>query len=393
MIEDMELQRVQAFLTGAADEMVEFVQALSSAESPSRSSEDQRGVQAQVSDLLESLDFRVRLLKGREFGGAIFAVPRERQKHQPAQLLLGHTDTVWPLGTLATMPVVHDRDAGVLRGPGVFDMKGGLAVGLYALRALREVGLQPTVSPVVFFNADEEIGSPESERSIVRLARRVCRVLVLEPALGAEEGTIKTERRGVGQFQIRVIGKSAHSGLDPRKGASAIQELAVVIQALHSMKDLDAGLSVNVGEIRGGTRANVVAAEAQAVVDVRVKTMEQAAEISERIRSLDAVTPGTRLEISGAVDRPPMEFTPGNRALWAATEAAGRRLGVELTRGVSGGASDGNLTSPITATIDGLGAVGDGAHAAHEFLHTERLPERAGVVAQLLMLPAELPDQ
>lgn len=391
MIDDSGLERIGAYLAEATEEMVGFVEALATAESPSRSREAQREVQAQVAHFLGELDFRVRLLEGRAFGGALFAVPNDRSKHRAAQLLLGHTDTVWPMGTLSTMPVSHDRGDGVLRGPGVFDMKGGLAVGLYALRALREAGLSPTVTPVVFLNADEEIGSPESERSIVRLARCVTRVLVLEPALGAEEGTIKTERRGVGQFQIRVIGKSAHSGLDPRKGASAIQELAIVIQALHAMKDLDAGVSVNVGEIRGGTRANVVAAEAHAIVDVRVSTMEQAAEISDQIRSLDAVTPGTRLEVSGGVDRPPMEFTPGNEALWRATHAAGKRLGVELTRGVSGGASDGNLTSPITPTIDGLGAVGDGAHAAHEFLYTARLPERAGIVAQLLMLPAELP--
>lgn len=390
MIDDSSLEEVGAYLAGATDEMVEFVESLAKAESPSRSKEAQRDVQAQVAALLGEMDFRVRVFEGGDFGGAVFAAPRERPKHAAAQLLLGHTDTVWPIGTLSTMPVVHDREAGVLRGPGVFDMKGGLAVGLYALRALRAVGLNPTVTPVVFFNADEEIGSPESERSIVRLARCMSRVLVLEPALGADEGTIKTERRGVGQFQIRVIGKSAHSGLDPRKGASAIQELAVVIQALHGMKDLEAGLSVNVGEIRGGTRANVVAAEAHAVVDVRVSTMAQAAEISDQIRSLDAVTPGTRLEISGCVDRPPMEFTAGNEALWHATHAAGQRIGVELTRGVSGGASDGNLTSPITPTIDGLGAVGDGAHAAHEFLRTAHLPERAAIVAQLLMLPAEL---
>ncbi|RMH19885.1 MAG: M20 family peptidase, partial [Gemmatimonadetes bacterium] len=343
--------RALTWLTARRDEMVSLLRELARMESPSRDAGAQRPIQQAFADALGELGFEARVEPGSETGGALVATGPGWREGEPCQLLLGHTDTVWPLGTLADMPVDLDEDAGVLRGPGVFDMKGGLVIGLYALRALAALGVEPRVPVAALFNADEEIGSPESEPLVVAWAGRASRVFVLEPALG-EEGLLKTSRRGVGQFRVRVRGRAAHAGLDPGKGASAIEELAHVVLALHALSDAAAGISVNVGEIRGGTRPNVVAAEAEAVVDVRVSTRDQAREIEARVRALTATVPGTRLEIEGGVDRPPMEFDAGVQALWGAAQAGARAMGVGLGHGMSGGASDGNLTCRYAPTLD-----------------------------------------
>ena len=302
-------------------------------------------------------------------------------------MLVGHVDTVWPLGTLDEMPV--DERNGHLVGPGIFDMKGGLAQMVFALRALRALGLEPPLAPVVFLNSDEEIGSPESEARIRKLARRMDRALVLEPAL-EPVGKLKTTRRGVGRFTIRIRGRSAHTGLAPGEGASAILALSHVVQQLHELSDVDRGITVNVGEVQGGTRPNVVAADARAEVDVRVRTVDDARWVEERVAEIQAgpaPIPGTSVEIRGAVDRPPMEGTPRNRALWRAAKAVADAMELEVQEGMSGGASDGNTTSLYTATLDGLGAVGDGAHALHEYVEVERMPERAALLAGILLLP------
>jgi glutamate carboxypeptidase len=207
----------------------------------------------------------------------LYARPQARPRGAPFQLLIGHSDTVWPHGTLAAMPV--RREGSRLAGPGVFDMKGGLVVMLYALRALRELGLQPALSPVVLVNSDEEIGSPESTRHIQRLARAAARVFVLEPGFGPQ-GALKTARKGVLRFDVLVQGKSAHAGLAPQEGVSAILELSHIVQQLFALNDWEHGVSVNVGEINGGTRPNVIAHEARAVVDVRVPTVADAERIS-----------------------------------------------------------------------------------------------------------------
>jgi glutamate carboxypeptidase len=286
------------------------------------------------------------------------------------------------------MPV-EVRD-GRLSGPGVYDMKGGLVQGIFALRALRDLGLSPEVEPAFFINSDEEIGSPESLPRIEALARRVRRVFVLEPSLGAA-GDLKTRRKGSLRFTIKVFGKAAHSGLDPEKGASAIRELARVIQWLYGLADPERGVTVNVGVIAGGMRANVVAPEARAELDIRVLAGEDAARIEREVLGLIASapgnTPGTRIEVLGGIDRPPLEPTPGNRALFAAAQRRAGELGIPLGEGTAGGASDGSLTSRFTPTLDGLGALGDGAHAVHEHVVLDRIPERAALLALLLLEP------
>ena len=364
---------------------VELVEALAHMESPSTVPETQAPVQARLTAELEALGFRVRVTPGRRTGGRLLARPASPStEYAGGQLLLGHTDTVWPQGTLESMPVALEGD--VLRGPGVFDMKGGVAQIVLALEALRELDLAPSLAPVVFINSDEEIGSPESTHTIRLLARRVRRAFVLEPALDPS-GRIKTARKGTGGIRIRVVGRSSHAGLAPDEGASAIAELASVVRRLHAMSDPSRGVTVNVGMVSGGVRPNVVAPEAQAQVDVRVNTAADGQELERRIHALESTTAGCHLEIEGAVDRPPLERTPGNRTLWDAAQRLGEAMGIPLEEGRAGGASDGNTTSQFTPTLDGLGAVGDGAHATHEHLVVERTLERAALLAGLLLVP------
>ncbi len=279
-------------------------------------------------------------------------------------------------------------DGNVVRGPGVFDMKAGICQIVFALRALAALELEPSVLPLVFLNSDEEIGSRESTRYVRALARISSRALVMEPAMGPD-GTIKTARKGVGRFTIVARGKAAHAGLDPGAGASAILELSHVIQSLFSLNDHEQGITVNVGTIDGGMSPNVVAPESRAIIDVRVETAEQAAWIEERIHSIEPVTPGVRLDIDGRIGRPPMERTPRNRALWRLARRLGDDLGLPLSEGLAGGGSDGNTTSLYTATLDGLGAVGDGAHASHEHLLVDQTLKRTALLALLILAPAE----
>jgi len=384
---DSAARRLLERLRARQGEMVDLLARLARAESPSDDPAAQGPVFALLGDALAGAGYRARrygVRPGAASGGQFLAVPRARRRGAPAQLLLGHADTVWSHGTLARMPV-ELRD-GTLTGPGVFDMKGGLVLAVFALAALAELELAPPATPVLFVNSDEETGSDESAAAIRRLARRARRVFVLEPALGPE-GRLKTERKGVGRFTVVVRGRSAHAGLDPEKGASAILELAGVIQRLAALADPACGVTINVGVVAGGTRANVVAAEARAEVDVRVATAADGRAVERAILALAPATPGTTIVVTGAVDRPPLERTARNRALFAAARAAAAELGLDLGEGFAGGGSDGNTTSLYAATLDGLGAVGDGAHAGHELVWVDRLPERAALLAMLLLAP------
>jgi glutamate carboxypeptidase len=375
--------------------MVEFVTRLASTESPSDEPASQAPVQAILADALEAIGYRVWRVGGRSGagesaapggGGHLYARPAHRTRGRPAQLLVGHTDTVWPRGTLATMPVKLVE--GRLHGPGAFDMKGGLTQIVFALRALHELGWEPPATPVVFMNSDEEVGSPDSRRFVRLIARHACRAYVAEPAYGAT-GKLKTARKGVGTFHVLVHGRASHAGLAPEAGASAILELARVIEALHALSDPARGITVNVGVVEGGTRPNVVAARARAEVDVRVVTAADGRWVEGAILGLAARTPGVTLEISGGVHTPPLERTPRNLRLWERARAAGAALGLELDETLVGGGSDGNSTSPLTATLDGLGPVGDGAHAVHEHLVVDAWVDRCALLALLLMAPVD----
>ena len=382
------------FINGQRAELISFLRDLTEAESPSGEPGAQQEARELIAARLKRLDYLVRRIPGRYSGGMLFARPGNRHRGRPIQMLLGHYDTVWPVGTLQHMPFSVDGD--IVRGPGVYDMKGGIAQAILALSALKNFGLDAPVVPVVFLNSDEEIGSRESRRHIARLARCVTRAFVLEPSLGAT-GRLKTARKGIARFTVTVHGKAAHAGLDPGGGASAILELSHVIQALFALNDPDKGITVNVGTIDGGLQANVVAPQSRAMVDVRAATATDGAAVERAIRGLKAMTPGTSLHIEGGFGRPVMERTPANQSLWRLALSLGSDLGLDLEECAAGGGSDGNTTSLYTATLDGLGPVGDGAHARHELLHIGATLERAALLVLLLMaqpvkeLPVEHP--
>lgn len=365
--------------------LVDFLKDLVEAESPSAAPDVHGATRNVLESALADLGFHV-VVAGRDGGPRhLYARPQTRTRHQALQLLVGHYDTVWPVGTLQKRP--FDVDGNEIRGPGVFDMKGGLAQIVFALEALRELGLAPSLAPVMFVNSDEEIGSRTSTRFIRMLARRSARALVLEPAMGVD-GRIKTERKGIGRFTITIFGKAAHAGLDPEGGASAILELSHVIQTLFALNDADEGVTVNVGTVDGGIQPNVIAPHSTAVIDVRVPTVAAGDRIEKAIHSLEPSVPGVRLRIEGRIGRPSMEATPRNQALWQQARSLGSELGLDLDQARAGGGSDGNTTSQFTATLDGLGPVGDGAHAEHEFLYIDRTLERTALLALLMMAPA-----
>jgi glutamate carboxypeptidase len=299
----------------------------------------------------------------------------------PPLLLLGHFDTVWDIGTLQRMP--FRLADGRVHGPGVFDMKAGIATALAAVRAVRAVsGQMPHV--VMLWTADEEIGSATSRAAIEAEARKSAAVLVLEPSLPG--GAVKTARKGCGDFELVVTGTAAHAGIEPGKGASAIHELAHQIVDIQQLQDLERGVSVNVGLIRGGTRTNVVAAEARASIDVRVPTMAEAQRIERALSSLQPRLRNTRLQVTGAVGRPPFERTPEVLRLYEQARDVAGTLGRPLGEGATGGGSDGNFTAALgVPTLDGLGPQGDGAHAEHEHVVVDDLPWRAAFLATLLV--------
>lgn len=383
-IASTEAVRLLDYLHGQQENMIELLSKLARAESPSHVPASQQPVQAILRSALQDCGYRVRHVSGHSTGGQQLAVPASRTVGQPIQLLLGHCDTVWPLGTLNSMPV--ELREGRLYGPGVYDMKAGLVQAIFAVRAVRELGLTPHLAPVLFVNSDEEIGSPESSTHIRRLAGTADRTFVMEPSLGPS-GRLKTARKGVGRFVIRVIGRAAHAGLSPEEGASAILELSHVVQELFRLNRPERGITVNVGTIDGGLRPNVIAPESSAQVDVRVETQADAEFIESQIHAMEPTTPGTRLEISGRIGRPPMEKTEGNQRLWELAQEAADELGLDIEDGTAGGGSDGNSTSQLTPTLDGLGAVGDGAHAATEYVAVDHLVPRAALLGRLLLFP------
>lgn len=376
--------RVLDYINGQRSLLTSLTRSLVEAESPSAHPETHDEVRRVLRLALASVGYDSRETGVADHPRHVFAVPADRPRGRPSQLLLGHFDTVWPVGTLNGRPFAIDGN--IMHGPGSFDMKGGLAQIVLALGAVRDLKLETPVVPVVFVNADEEIGSRTSTRYIRLLAQHVDRALVLEPALG-DRGDIKTERKGIGRFTITVYGKAAHAGLDPEGGASAILELSHVIQKLFALNDVERGVTVNVGTVDGGIQPNVIAPHGKAVIDVRVPTVTAGEEIERIIHGIRPETPGVRLHIEGSIGRPSMESTPRNRALWKMAREAGASLELELHRTRAGGGSDGNTTSQYTATLDGLGPVGDGAHAIHEHLLIDKTLERAALLTLLLTAP------
>lgn len=297
-------------------------------------------------------------------------------------LALGHSDTVWPLGTLRTMPFRQSQ--GRLWGPGVFDMKSGLALFIFAMRALREEDLPIARKVVLQVNSDEEIGSPSSRPLTEGAALASSAVLVLEPSQGLE-GMLKTSRKGVGDYTVTVHGRAAHAGLDFSSGASAIVEMARQVQRIAGFTRLDRGITVSPGVIEGGTRSNVIAAECQVEIDVRIPKASDARYLERQFASLKPFDKRCSISVTGGLNRPPLERTAGVRTLFRKARKLAAELGVDLGESPAGGGSDGNFTAALgIPTLDGLGAVGEGAHAANESILIERMADRIALLSKLV---------
>ncbi|MEW5984885.1 MAG: M20 family metallopeptidase [Acidobacteriota bacterium] len=368
--------------------MDETIEALVRLESPTT---DKAAVDAcgrELAARLGTIDGRVRRYPREAAGDHLLA---EFGRGTRQVLLLAHIDTVWPVGSLAALPLRREGDRWF--GPGIYDMKAGLAIAMQALRALRSSAEGLPGRVVLLCTTDEETGSETSRALIEDVARRSNAVLVFEPSLPG--GAVKTQRKGCGEFTLRVRGVAAHAGIEPGRGSNAIHELARQILAVESLQDPGRGLSVNVGLVHGGTRTNVIAAEAEAMVDVRVTSMEDARRLTAALRALRTTIPGTSLDVTGGVNRPPFERTPGGLGLFRQARALAAEVDRELDEGATGGGSDGNFTAALgVPTLDGLGAVGGGAHALDEHVEAAHLPWRAalaaGLIRQILVAKAGL---
>jgi glutamate carboxypeptidase len=309
-----------------------------------------------------------------------FALPGSKKKGQI--LVLGHADTVWPLGTLVTMPFKQAR--GRLWGPGVLDMKAGLVFFAFAMRLLRELNVAVGRKVILQINADEETGSESSRALTEAIARQSAAVLVLEPGTGLE-GKVKTARKGVGDYRITVRGQAAHAGLDFEKGANAVLEMARQVERVAGFTRLNRGVTVSPGVIRGGTRSNVVPAVCNVEIDVRAPRAADARYLERQFAALEPFDKRCRIEVTGGLNRPPMERSAGARKLFATARKLAVELGVELEDSASGGGSDGNFTAALgVPTLDGLGAVGEGAHAQHESILIHRIADRTALLAKLV---------
>jgi glutamate carboxypeptidase len=380
---------MRALLAGARRKesaLLDLAQELVRAESPSDVKAAVDACVAITAAHVKSLGGRVKLHKQREYGDLLEARfgPRSKTDAAGRTMLLGHLDTVWPLGTLKSMPCrVSPGSLGEARlwGPGTLDMKAGAAMAFTAIELLTEAGML-TREIVLLLTSDEEVGSPASRATTERLAAECARVYVLEPAQGL---AYKTARKGTGNWRIDVKGIAAHAGVDFAKGANAVLEMARAIETVSGWTDLKRGLTVSVDMAAGGTKTNVIPAEAWAEVDVRIARRADGPRIERKFAALKPVDKRCALVVSGGINRPPMERTRGTVRLYREARALAAELGFALDEASTGGASDGNFTSALgIPTLDGMGAVGDGAHARHESIVVEHLAPRAALLAGLL---------
>ena len=374
------LDRLQ-YLTNRNDALVQTIRELVEIESPSDNKLAGDRIGTVLAARFEALGGRARIHRAEDYADNIQIDFSGHDSRKPV-LLLGHFDTVYPLGTLANMPC-HIAN-GRLHGPGALDMKSGIALMMSAIEALKawHNGLPRPVT--VFLVSDEEVGSSSSRRITEALARESAAVLVLEPAAGTR-GAVKTARKGVGDYTLTVKGVAAHAGLDPGKGHSAILELARQIAVVSRFSNLKQGISVNPGIIRGGTRTNVIAAEATVEIDVRIKSARQAAGLDRKMHALKPFDKHCKLAIVGGINRLPMERTAGVAALYKKAQTIAKEIHWKLEEAAVGGGSDGNFTAGIgIPTLDGLGGVGEGAHAIHENIVIAELPRRALLLAGMI---------
>jgi glutamate carboxypeptidase len=372
------VDQILAYARAKQDHIISLIKVLVETESPSGDREALDRFVSLFSDVVAPM---ASLRIGRNAHlRAEFNLPGPKKRGQI--LALGHSDTVWPVGTLARMP--FRRGKGRLWGPGVLDMKSGLAFFVFALRAIRDLDIPVSRRVVLQLNSDEETGSGTSRALTEREAKRSDFVLVLEPGEGLD-GKLKTARKGVGAYRLKVRGRASHAGVDFASGASAILELARQLDHIAGFTDLARGLTVNPGVISGGARSNVVAEHAEAEIDIRVARLKDAPALDRKFRALRPIDRRCALEIDGGLNRPPMERTPAIAALFAKARAYSEELGVKLDESSTGGGSDGNFTAALgVPTLDGLGGVGEGAHAAHESILIDRIAGRTALLAMLI---------
>lgn len=372
----------QSHFEREGDEILSFIRWLVEQESMSREAEATTRIAEQLGERLSKDGARVDLLRDPKFGATLRARYDACEDQTMEQLLIvGHLDTVWPLGTLDRRPfrVIEDR----AYGPGIFDMKSGVTLAAFAMRALKEFG-RKTRRPVTFLmTCDEETGSHFSRDIIEDEARGARAALVLEPPVPG--GAVKTARKGVGEFELLVKGRSAHAGNDPRAGVSAVTELAHQILAINSLMDFERGTTLNVGVVHGGVLSNVVAAEARATVDMRFQVVEEGHRVEEAMRSLTPVIEGARLEVLGGINRPPLVRTEESGALFAHARSLASEVEYDLQEAAVGGGSDGNFIAAMgVPVLDGLGVDGSGAHAEHEHILIRDIPRRAALLTRLI---------
>lgn len=366
-------------------ELLEFMRWLVEQESMSREPEATHRIAGNFGERIARMGAAVELLSDPEYGATVrarFALNHNSQSKDDKQLLVaGHLDTVWPIGTLAARPFRVEGERAF--GPGIFDMKAGVTIAAFAMRAIKELGLS-TQRPVTFLmTCDEETGSHFSREIIEEEARHACAALVIEPPIPG--GTIKTARKGVGEFELIVHGKSAHAGNDPRSGINAITEMAHQILAVNNLMDYERGTTLNVGVVRGGVLSNVIAAIAHATVDMRYQTAEEGDRITAAMSALKPVLDGARIEVRGGINRPPLVRSPEIAALFEHARRLAAEIDYELKEGSVGGGSDGNFIAALgVPVLDGLGVDGAGAHAEHEHIIVSDIPRRAALLARLI---------
>ena len=363
-----------------ADDTMETLRTMVEMESFTADTPSVDKLSSYIKERLETLGALVEVISQTEAGNHLLA---EWGEGDEQILILCHMDTVWATGTLQEMP--FRMQDGLVSGPGILDMKAGIAILLHALDALKTLGLAPQRRVKMVFNSDEEVGSTTSRALIEEEARKSAHVFVLEPAAGSG-GALKIGRKGVGMFQLKVTGRAAHAGNEPEKGISAVEELAHQIIRLHSFTDLEIGTTVNVGVMSGGSVRNQIAPFAEGLVDLRVATMSEADRVTEEILALKPSLPGAVVEITGGMNRLPMEKTPATARLLESARNISEPLGIELGEAHVGGGSDAQFASAMgVAVLDGLGGVGEGPHAVHEHIIAAELPRRVGLLASLLM--------
>ncbi len=375
-------QALQSYIQNNLGTLISRMRTLVLQESPSEDPAAVNAAMALAESFAKEIGGRAKYHKQKAYGHVLeLQFGPRKSAHKPI-LLLGHLDTVWPYGTLAKMPWKHSTTK--IEGPGTLDMKAGVAMAFSAIEALNSLSPSGKLArPItLLLNSEEEIGSPVSRPITETLALNSSAVLVLEPAQGL---ALKTARKGVGHYVVEVAGVAAHSGVDFQNGHSAILELARQVERISAFTDLERGLTVNCGVISGGTRSNVVAARAQVEVDVRIARASDAKYVEKLFRTLKPIDSACTITVSGGLNRPPMERNPGTLALIKQAKKLAAQLGFALDEAATGGGSDGNFTAALgVPTLDGMGAIGTGAHAPHEHILTEHLVPRTALLAAML---------